>query len=157
MAGLVQEDPVPQRGWQLQDLGPAGVDNDPLSATYSPLVSPGSGDEGPSPIPGERGETDPAVSVLMSSGDSALNPSQKARTPASIVLVNFLTMPHPHSVSWGLLGIAPPLPSAACCTGFSRSQHFCGDVVIKPDKLSFCYTRHGTFTMCCTVSMALHM
>lgn len=62
MAGLVQEDPVSQRGWQLRDLGPVRVDNDPLSATFSPLVSPGSGDEGPSTIPGERGKTDPAVS-----------------------------------------------------------------------------------------------
>lgn len=125
MAGLVQEDPVPQMGWQLWDQGPVWVDNDPLSAASSSLLSPGSGDEGPRLVPEERVETDPAVSGLpMSGGDSTLNASQKARTlpalhPApSVAPVNFLTNAPPRLCFSGFTWDSLP-PSASCSTGFS--------------------------------------
>ena len=44
-AGLVRGNPMPQMDWQLQDLGPARMDNDPLSAASLPPLSPGSGED----------------------------------------------------------------------------------------------------------------
>lgn len=56
MAGLVHGDPMPWRGWQRQDLTPPGQTMPPVSAAYSPLLSPGSGDESPARVLSPQGK-----------------------------------------------------------------------------------------------------
>lgn len=140
MAGLVHGDPMPRRGWQRRDLTLPGQTMPPVSAAYSPLLSPGSGDESPAQVLSPQGKGGNRFCCVWTSAQQRgttleLGPtlSQKARNPASVPQVNFSPKSHPHSVSQCLLGRVPRAPS--CSIRLSRSQHFCYDIVIKPYKL----------------------
>lgn len=94
MARLVQDDPAPQIGWQLQDLGPAGMDNDPLSAGSLLLLSSGFGADSPDLAPGEGGNTLQCLGFCLAVGTMLaldLSSSQEGRTSTPGPPVHFLT------------------------------------------------------------------
>lgn len=67
-------------GWQLQDLGLARTDNDPLSAASLPLLSRGSGNGSPAVTPEKGGNILQCLDVCLTAGtmlESDLSPSQK--------------------------------------------------------------------------------